>query len=94
MPPERPVLSPDLAKIAQTHVDLFREEEARRWARINSNPVIEALRQEDPDFLSGVWTLRTQKLGNVLVSKLGEDYYQIGYLRVKVKDGRYLFSTP
>ena len=91
---EKPSISPDLVRIVQTNVDLFRTEETRRLARINSDPTVRALREEDPDFLREFWPLRTQKRDGVLVSRLGDDYYKVGYTLVKIKDGRYLISIP
>ena len=91
---EKPVTSPDLVGILKTHIELFRAEEAKRWARINSDPTVRALREEDPDFLREFWPLRTQKRDGVLVSRLGDDYYKVGYTLVKIKDGRYLISIP
>ena len=95
MPTEKPITSPDLVRIAQTHVGLFRAEEARRWAKINSYQDVITLRAEDPAFLSQIMPLRTQKRNGVLVTKLGEDYYKVGDMFARIKEnGQYLLSFP
>ena len=95
MPNEKSVTSPDLVGILKTHIELFRAEEAKRWARINSDPDLITLRAEDPDFLRNYEPLNRQELNGVVVIKLGENHYQVGDIHIRIgEEGQYLLSIP